>query len=171
MALELLRDCHRAYKDSSPDLRRIANAAFFERIYLTEEGEPTPVPTGTPLAAPADGVILLATDRPYTIEGNMVMIAHGMGLVSTFLHLSRIDVKDGDTVRRGQILGATGATGRATGPHMHWGMRWNDERIALPVATNDGRTVPLAVTNALVIREIGAPPRIAGEAADYIVVA
>ena len=47
MALELLRDCHRAYKDSTPDLRRIANAAFFERIYLTEEGEPTPVPTAT----------------------------------------------------------------------------------------------------------------------------
>ena len=117
-----------------PVTGRVSGWFGSQRIYRGEKGNfhngvDVAVPTGTPLAAPADGVILLATDRPYTIEGNMVMIAHGMGLVSTFLHLSRIDVTTGDTVRRGQILGATGATGRATGPHMHWGMRWNDERI------------------------------------------
>jgi murein DD-endopeptidase MepM/ murein hydrolase activator NlpD len=58
-----------------------------------------------------------------------LLIDHGMGLNSAFLHLSRIDVKKGDIVRQGQRVGAIGMTGRATGPHLHWGMRWNDERI------------------------------------------
>jgi murein DD-endopeptidase MepM/ murein hydrolase activator NlpD len=58
-----------------------------------------------------------------------LMIDHGMGLNSVFLHLSRIDVKVGDRVRQGQRVGAIGMTGRATGPHLHWGMKWNDERI------------------------------------------
>ena len=57
------------------------------------------------------------------------MIDHGMGLNSAFLHLSAIDVKLGDTVRQGQQIGRIGATGRATGPHLHWSMKWNDARI------------------------------------------
>ncbi|NCA01349.1 MAG: M23 family metallopeptidase, partial [Sphingomonadaceae bacterium] len=52
-----------------------------------------------------------------------------MGLNSAFLHLSRIDVTLGDVVRQGQPLGTIGMTGRATGPHLHWGMRWNETRI------------------------------------------
>jgi murein DD-endopeptidase MepM/ murein hydrolase activator NlpD len=52
-----------------------------------------------------------------------------MGLNSAFLHLSRIDVREGDRVRQGQTIGAVGATGRATGPHLHWGMKWRDARI------------------------------------------
>ena len=117
-----------------PATGRISGWFGSQRIYRGEPGAfhngvDVAVPTGTPLLAPADGVVLLATDHPFTTEGNMIMIGHGMGLVSTFLHLSRIDVRTGDVVRRGQMLGATGATGRATGPHMHWGMRWNDERI------------------------------------------
>jgi murein DD-endopeptidase MepM/ murein hydrolase activator NlpD len=84
---------------------------------------------GTPVLAPADGVVILAASRPFTLEGNLLMIDHGMGLNSAFLHLSRIDVKVGDTVRQGQSLGAVGRTGRATGPHLHWGTKWQDERI------------------------------------------
>ncbi len=85
--------------------------------------------TGDPVVAPADGVVILAADHPFTLEGNLLMIDHGHGLNSAFLHLSRIDVKLGDIVRQGQRIGAIGATGRATGPHLHWGMKWNDARI------------------------------------------
>ncbi|WP_336969518.1 M23 family metallopeptidase [Sphingobium aromaticiconvertens] len=85
--------------------------------------------TGEPVIAPADGVVILAADHPFTLEGNLLMIDHGHGLNSAFLHLSRIDVKAGDVVRQGQRIGAIGATGRATGPHLHWGMKWNDARI------------------------------------------
>jgi murein DD-endopeptidase MepM/ murein hydrolase activator NlpD len=85
--------------------------------------------TGEPVVAPADGVVVLAADHPFTLEGNLLMIDHGHRLNSAFLHLSRIDVGPGDAVRQGQRIGAVGATGRATGPHLHWGMKWNDARI------------------------------------------
>ena len=88
-----------------------------------------PVLDGTPARAPADGVIVLATDHPFSLEGNLVMIDHGFGLVSALMHLQRIDVKTGDRVVRGQAIGLIGATGRATGPHLHWGMTWNGVRI------------------------------------------
>src|SRR3546814_1558795 len=84
---------------------------------------------GAPVVAPADGVVILAADRPFTLEGNLLMIDHGHGLNSAFLHLSRIDVIPGQHVVQGQRIGAIGATGRATGPHLHWGMKWNDARI------------------------------------------
>ena len=84
---------------------------------------------GEMVVAPADGVVILAADRPFTLEGNLLMIDHGHGLNSAFLHLSRIDVKLGDHVRQGQRIGAVGATGRATGPHLHWAMKWNDARL------------------------------------------
>lgn len=85
--------------------------------------------TGDPIVAPADGVVILAAAHPFTLEGNLLMIDHGHGLSSAFLHLSRIDVKLGQAVRQGQQIGAIGATGRATGPHLHWGLRWNEARI------------------------------------------
>lgn len=85
--------------------------------------------TGTPVRAPADGVVVLAAEKPFTLEGNLLMIDHGAGLNSAFLHLSRIDVAEGQHVTRGQVIGAVGSTGRATGPHLHWAMKWNDARI------------------------------------------
>lgn len=85
--------------------------------------------TGTPVVAPADGVVVLAADKPFTLEGHLLMLDHGHGLGSAFLHLSRIDVKLGEHVAQGQRIGAVGATGRATGPHLHWGMKWNYARI------------------------------------------
>lgn len=84
---------------------------------------------GEMVVAPADGVVILAADKPFTLEGNLLMIDHGHGLNSAFLHLSRIDVKPGDHVVQGQRIGAVGATGRATGPHLHWAMKWNETRI------------------------------------------
>jgi len=59
----------------------------------------------------------------------MVFIDHGHGLSSAFLHLSRIDVREGQRVAQGDIIGAVGATGRATGPHLHWAVVWNGVRI------------------------------------------
>lgn len=105
-----------------------------QRIYAGEPGAPhsgvdVARPAGTPVAAPADGVVVLAAREPFTLEGRLLMIDHGMGLSSAMLHLSRIDVAVGQRVSRGQLVGAIGATGRATGPHLHWGMRWRHERI------------------------------------------
>ena len=85
--------------------------------------------SGTPFVAPADGVVILAAARPFTLEGNLLMIDHGMGLNSAFLHSSRLVVKEGDVVRQGQLLGYVGATGRATGPHLHWSIKWRDARL------------------------------------------
>lgn len=83
---------------------------------------------GAPVLAPADGVVRLA-EGPFTLEGNLVLIDHGMGLVSALLHLSRIDVQVGAAVRRGEAVGAVGRTGRATGAHLHWGVTWTDVRV------------------------------------------
>ncbi|MFC4291210.1 M23 family metallopeptidase [Sphingorhabdus arenilitoris] len=84
---------------------------------------------GTPFVAPADGVVILAAESPFTLEGNLLMIDHGMGLNSAFLHCSELLVKNGDVVKQGQVIGKVGVTGRATGPHLHWGMKWNDARV------------------------------------------
>jgi murein DD-endopeptidase MepM/ murein hydrolase activator NlpD len=117
-----------------PATGRISGVFGSQRIYAGEPGAPhsgvdVARPTGTPFTAPADGVVILAAEAPFTLEGNLLMIDHGMGLNSAFLHLSRIDVRVGERVTRGQMLGAIGATGRATGPHLHWGMMWNGVRI------------------------------------------
>ncbi|WP_428632000.1 M23 family metallopeptidase [Sphingopyxis sp.] len=87
------------------------------------------VPAGTPFVAPADGVVVLAAAAPFTLEGNLLIVDHGMGLNSAFLHCQRLDVKVGDRVVQGQVLGTVGRTGRATGPHMHWGLKWRDARL------------------------------------------
>ncbi len=85
--------------------------------------------TGTGVVAPADGVVILVASSPFTLEGNLLMLDHGMGLNSAFLHLSRIDVKPGDHVRQGQRVGAVGSSGRATGPHLHWSLRWQNAKL------------------------------------------
>lgn len=85
-------------------------------------------PNGTPIKAPAAGVVTFATPDLY-LTGGTLLLDHGFGVSSNFLHLSRIDVKVGDVVEQGQVIGAVGATGRATGPHLHWGMNWFDVRV------------------------------------------
>lgn len=84
--------------------------------------------TGTPVKSPAAGVVTFAAPDLY-LTGGTLLLDHGYGVSSNFLHLSRIDVKVGDRVAQGQVIGAVGATGRATGPHLHWGMNWFDVRI------------------------------------------
>jgi murein DD-endopeptidase MepM/ murein hydrolase activator NlpD len=117
-----------------PATGRISGLFGAQRVYKGEAGAyhsgvDVAKPTGTTVIAPADGVVILAADHPFTLEGNLLMIDHGGGLNSAFLHLSRIDVAVGARVRQGQTIGAVGATGRATGPHLHWGMKWRDARI------------------------------------------
>jgi murein DD-endopeptidase MepM/ murein hydrolase activator NlpD len=78
--------------------------------------------TGTPVRAGNSGTVVLARSLYY--EGNCVVIDHGLGLYTLSMHLSRIDVKEGQQVATGERLGLSGATGRVTGPHLHWAVRW-----------------------------------------------
>ena len=82
---------------------------------------------GTPIACPAGGRVVLAQDLFYS--GNTVVVEHGLGLYSIYAHLSRVDVKLGQQVVRGARLGLVGATGRVTGPHLHWGVKFRGARI------------------------------------------
>lgn len=111
-------------------------SGFFgaQRVYQGKpgtyhSGTDIAVPAGTPFVAPADGVVVLAASTPFTLEGHLLIVDHGMGLSSAFLHCQRLDVKVGDRVTQGQALGTVGRTGRATGPHMHWGLKWRDARL------------------------------------------
>jgi murein DD-endopeptidase MepM/ murein hydrolase activator NlpD len=83
--------------------------------------------TGTSIKAPAAGKVILIGD--YFFNGKTVFLDHGQGLISMFCHLSAIDVKLGDEIPRGGHLGKVGATGRATGPHLHWNVSLNDARV------------------------------------------
>jgi len=118
-----------------PVTGRISTRFGSQRIYANGEagsyhsGIDIARPTVPPIVAPADGVVILAAASPFLLEGNLLMLDHGMGLNSAFLHLSRIDVKPGDHVRQGQTIGAVGSTGRATGPHLHWSLRWADAKL------------------------------------------
>jgi murein DD-endopeptidase MepM/ murein hydrolase activator NlpD len=80
--------------------------------------------SGTPVHAANSGVVVLA--RPLYYEGNCVVIDHGLGLYTISMHLSRIDVAEGKHVATGELIGLSGATGRVTGPHLHWAVRWRD---------------------------------------------
>lgn len=117
-----------------PRIGRISGLFGAQRLYrgvpgAYHGGVDIAAATGDVIRAPADGVVVLAADRPFTLEGRLLIVDHGSGLNSAFLHLSRIDVAPGAHVVRGQPIGAAGATGRATGPHLHWGMMWNGARI------------------------------------------
>jgi murein DD-endopeptidase MepM/ murein hydrolase activator NlpD len=85
-------------------------------------------PEGTPIHAPASGVVTLAEPDMF-YEGGLVFIDHGQGLITMYLHMSRVDVHVGDHVTQGQTLGAVGHKGRATGPHLCWRMKWRDRQL------------------------------------------
>ncbi|NIM70557.1 MAG: peptidoglycan DD-metalloendopeptidase family protein [Xanthomonadales bacterium] len=112
---------------------RISGVYGSQRILNGEPRRPhfgldVAAPTGTAVHAPADGVITLAHPDMY-YSGGTIILDHGQGLSSTFLHLSAILVEPGTTVRQGDLIGRIGATGRASGPHLDWRMNWLDRRV------------------------------------------
>jgi murein DD-endopeptidase MepM/ murein hydrolase activator NlpD len=110
-------------------VRRYYNGEFAKDYY--HRGVDYAAGTGTPVVAPAAGKVMLIGREAdgFQLHGNTVGVDHGQGVASIFIHLSRIDVKEGDLVRSGQQLGAVGATGAATGPHLHWGLYVNAQSV------------------------------------------
>ena len=104
-----------------------------QRVYNGKPGRPhygvdVAAPTGTPVAAPAPGVVVLAEPDLF-YSGGTLIIDHGSEVSSSFLHLSKVSVEVGTRVETGDIVGEVGATGRATGPHLDWRMNWRDRRV------------------------------------------
>jgi len=85
------------------------------------------VPRGTPVQVPADGVVTIVGD--YFFNGRTVFVDHGQGFITMYCHLDAISVSMGQEVKRGEVLGRVGATGRATGPHLHWNVSLNGKRV------------------------------------------
>ena len=114
---------------------RISGWFGSQRIYRGEPGsyhggiDIATGESGTPFVAPADGVVTLAAQTPFSLEGHLLIIDHGQGLNSAFLHCSSLAVREGDVVRQGQYIGNIGASGRATGPHLHWALKWRKARL------------------------------------------
>jgi hypothetical protein len=111
---------------------RISGRFGSQRVYngkprAPHSGVDIAVPTGTAVHAPAAGIVTLA--QHLYLSGNTVIIDHGAGISSVLLHMSKLDVQRGQRVRSGQIVGLSGMTGRATGPHVHWGMNWFGVRM------------------------------------------
>ena len=90
-------------------------------------GEDISAPMGADVAATNDGVVRLTVDHFFSGKG--IFLDHGLGFYSMYFHLSEVLVKDGESVKAGQIIGRVGATGRATGPHLHWGVKLNGARV------------------------------------------
>lgn len=116
-----------------PSDGKISGVFGSQRVYNGIGGAPhsgldIAAPAGAPVHACADGTVVLAAPDLF-LTGRTVMIDHGLGLISSYAHLSRMEVAAGARVRRGDLIGAVGATGLATGAHLHWGMSWLDVRL------------------------------------------
>ena len=98
-------------------------------------------PTGTPIHAPADGTVVISDD--YYLDGGFTLIDHGQGVSTSYLHQSKRMVRAGEAVKRGQRIGLIGATGRATGPHLHWAMTWFEVRLDPSLSTRKPKPDPL----------------------------
>lgn len=131
-----------------PTTGRISGVFGSQRILNGEANNPhsgvdVAAPAGTAIRAPAPGVVRLAETDMY-FEGGLVLIDHGHWVESAFLHMSRVDVTPGQRVEKGDILGAVGATGRATGPHLHWSLKWAGRLVDPQLATGPMPVEPAA---------------------------
>lgn len=122
-----------------PVTGRFSSAFGLKRFFNNQPRNPhggmdIAAPRGTPIYAPADGIVVEAQD--FFFSGNCVYIEHGQGVTSFYAHMNRIDVKIGDTVKRGDVIGTVGDTGRVTGPHLHWSIglngTWVDPALFIP---------------------------------------
>ncbi|HUH59680.1 MAG TPA: peptidoglycan DD-metalloendopeptidase family protein [Candidimonas sp.] len=133
-------DAYRTFREITPSnvsldkpvSGRLSSPFGLRRFFNGEErnshsGLDFAVPSGTPVKAPADGVVTIVAD--YFFNGKTVFIDHGQGFITMYCHLSAFEVKAGDAVARGQVIGKVGATGRATGPHLHWNVSLNNTRV------------------------------------------
>lgn len=116
-----------------PVIGRISGVYGSQRILNGEPRQPhygidIAAPAGTPVKAPGDGVVSLVAPDMY-FSGGTLMIDHGRGLASTFLHLQSIDVVLGQSVKQGQVIATVGSTGRSTGPHLDWRINWFNKRL------------------------------------------
>lgn len=116
-----------------PSKGRISGVYGSQRILNGQPRQPhlgvdVAAPTGTPVVAAADGVVALAHDGMF-FTGKTVHIDHGLGLGTVYAHLSALTVRQGQRVKKGQTIGRIGKTGRATGPHLHWGMTLGAVRL------------------------------------------
>jgi murein DD-endopeptidase MepM/ murein hydrolase activator NlpD len=132
----------------SPPLARLPEAARFgaRRIFNGEPRNPHSgadyrAAPGAPVLAPADGRVALAEDQYFA--GKAVYLDHGDGLLSMSFHLSEMRVTTGDEVVRGQPIGAVGATGRVTGPHLHFGLRWHGARVDPALLVGTAETIDI----------------------------
>lgn len=118
-----------------PARGRISGRFGSQRIYRGGEagsyhnGVDVAAGAGAPVVAPAAGTVVLAGGPAFSLEGNLVIVDHGHGLNSAFLHLSTVAVREGQLLRQGDPIGTVGATGRATGPHLHWALTWQGARL------------------------------------------
>ncbi|MGB3289083.1 MAG: peptidoglycan DD-metalloendopeptidase family protein [Burkholderiaceae bacterium] len=133
-------DAYRQFRDTGPSNvaldkpvnGRLSSPFGLRRFFNGQErnahsGLDFAVPSGTPVKAPADGVVTIVAD--YFFNGKTVFVDHGQGFITMYCHLSAFDVQVGQAVKRGQVLGKVGATGRATGPHLHWNVSLNNARV------------------------------------------
>ena len=148
-----------------------ANSAFGSRSVFNGEprsqhaGADFRSPAGTPIKAPNAGRVVIAGSRYFS--GDTVVIDHGQGLFSLFAHLSETSVKQGDSVKKGEVIGQVGQTGRVTGPHLHWAVRLNGARIdplSLLTVLSAGGLRPAGPPNAVARGGPCAPLRSGGRA-------
>ena len=136
---------------TQPAQGRITGVYGSQRIFNGEPRRPHygldfAGPVGQPVIASADGVVRLA-DADLYYSGGTIVIDHGFGLSSSYLHLSSVDVSVGDDIKRGQPIGKVGATGRVTGPHLDWRINWFDVRLDPALFLVNDPSLPQCDTN------------------------
>lgn len=119
---------------------RLSSPYGAQRFYNGEPRRPhygidIAAPAGTPVVAPAAGIVTLADEDMY-FEGGLIFVDHGQGFNSVFMHLSEVNVAVGDVIEQGQVIGLVGSTGRSTGAHLDWRIRWHGRNVD-PQATLD----------------------------------